>query len=90
MFILWASQKGYEGNQPLFWAKNECGYTTILENCEIYKTYEQAASSAYRNCDRAVIPIPFNKIKQHTRTIPVECDLTLEEARKEWDEYINR
>lgn len=89
-YILYAGNKNWNGNSPLFWAKNESGYTSNLEDCQYYDTYEQAAESASRNWEKKVVPINIEELSSFKKTQVPNCDIVLEKARKAWNEYLNR
>jgi len=56
--------RDYVGNDMLFWAKNNCGYTTDLRKAEVY-TKEQAV--AQNRCRETDIPWPKDYIDAKTR-----------------------
>ena len=61
-YILWASQKTASYGQYVFWKKEAKGYTNVLENMEIYDTYDLAVNAACVNCYHDVIPIKIEDV----------------------------
>ena len=89
-YVLWASHKPFD-NYPIFWAKNECGYTDNLYECEFYDTYEDAAISANRNCYNAVIPVKLSDVKEFIRYKAVVLEVSeLHEQKEKYLEYLDR
>lgn len=89
-YVLWASQKPFD-NYPIFWAKDECGYTDNLYECEFYNSYEDAAKSASRNCFNDVIPVKLADVQQFIRYRAVVMEVSELHAQKEkYLEYVNR
>lgn len=86
-YILWASQKTNDYGKYVFWAKNECGYTAVLENCEIYPDYETASNAASRNCYGDVVPVRIEDIIPYTQTqtiITYRCETVLDKYKHIW------
>lgn len=93
-YILWASQKTSDYGNFVFWKKNECGYTNILEDCQIYSCLEDAQESALRNCYRDVVPIKIKDILPFTRKetrITWQAEELLDKYKEQWrnNEYTN-
>lgn len=86
-YVLWASQKEWNYNSPVFWKKKECGYTSNLEECELYDSYEKAKDSASRNCFGDVVPVKVSSLMPYAQTQFPSCYDVLQKAKEGWDEY---
>lgn len=93
-YILWASQKTSDYGTLVFWKKRAQGYTNILEDCQIYETFEDAKKSAMANCFGDVVPVKVEDIlpftKKETR-VTWQAEALLDKCKQTWrnNEYIN-
>lgn len=88
-YILWASQKTESYGQYVFWKKKACGYTSVLENMEIYDTLDSAMSAACANCYHDVIPIKIEDVIPYIHiqtTFNDDVEQLLFEKRKQYKE----
>ena len=78
---MWAKNKEWYGNSPRFWAKGESGYTSCIEDCEFYDTYEQAA----QRCDGNDYPVLVEDLIPYTKLCIVGGQSVLTKARERYE-----
>ncbi len=81
-YLLWASDKDWHYNSPVFWGKGNSGYYSTLEDCEQY-TLEEAMKYA----DKDTIPVKLSELMKHQKTVFENVNMILNEAMKanNWD-----
>lgn len=84
-YLLWASDKNWNHNSPVFWGKDNCGYYSTLEDCQLY-TKEEALK--YATDDD--IPVKLSELMKHKKTIFEDVYMVLNKAGKDYkEEYKN-
>ena len=78
-YLLCALNKNWHHNSPVFWGKNNCGYYSTLEDCEIY-TLEEAKKYA----DENNIPVKLSDLMKYKKTIFENVNMVLNKAQKEF------
>lgn len=81
-YLLWASNKDWHYNSPVFWGKGNSGYYSTLEDCEQY-TLEEAMKYA----DKDTIPVKISELMNHKKTVFEGAHMVLNKAMREnnWD-----
>ena len=77
-YLLWAANKDWHYNSPVFWGKGNSGYFSTLEDCEQY-TLEEAMKYA----DKDTIPVKLSELMECKKTIFENAYMVLNKAMKE-------
>lgn len=84
-YLLWASDKNWNYNSPVFWGKDNCGYYSTLEDCQLY-TKEEALKYA-TDVD---IPVKLSELMKYKKTIFEGVYKILNESGKEYKDKIGK
>ena len=77
-YLLWAANKDWHYNSPVFWGKGNSGYFSTLEDCEQY-TLEEAMKYA----DKYTIPVKLSELMKHKKTVFENVYSVLNKAMKD-------
>ena len=80
-YLLWAVNKSWHHNSPVFWGKNNCGYYSTLEDCQQYTLEE-----ALKHATKEDIPVRISDLMPCAKTTFHNVNMVLNKAIKEFNQ----
>ena len=78
-YLLYATEKSWHYNYPVFWGKNNCGYYSTLEDCQQYTLQE-----ALKYATKEDIPVKLSELMKHKKTVFENVHIVLTKAMNEF------
>lgn len=78
-YLLYAVEKSWHYNYPVFWGKGNAGYYSALEDCQQYTLQEALKYATKEN-----IPVKLSELMKHKKTVFENVYMVLTKAMNEF------